>query len=131
MGEVAIRYKIMCSPDTELTADDEYDRERAQIIEETLLSFGAPGRVIEINRGPTITQFGVEPDFVSNRSGKRTKVKVNKISALADDLALALAAASIRIEAPVPGKGYIGMEVPNSSSSQVALRDLIESKAYK
>ena len=116
---------------TELTADDEYDRERAQIIEETLLSFGAPGRVIEINRGPTITQFGVEPDFVSNRSGKRTKVKVNKISALADDLALALAAASIRIEAPVPGKGYIGMEVPNSTSSQVALRDLIESKAYK
>ena len=115
----------------ELAADDEYDRQRSQTIEETLLSFGAPGRVVEINRGPTITQFGVEPDFVTSRTGKRTKVKVNKISALADDLALALAAASIRIEAPVPGKGYIGMEVPNTYSSQVALRDLMESESYQ
>ena len=115
----------------ELAADDEYDRQRAQTIEETLLSFGAPGRVVEINRGPTITQFGVEPDFVTSKTGKRTKVKVNKISALSDDLALALAAASIRIEAPVPGKGYIGMEVPNTYSSQVALRDLMESESYQ
>lgn len=115
----------------ELAADDEYDRQRAQTIEETLLSFGAPGRVVEINRGPTITQFGVEPDFVTSKAGKRTKVKVNKISALSDDLALALAAASIRIEAPVPGKGYIGMEVPNTYSSQVALRDLMESESYQ
>lgn len=115
----------------ELAADDEYDRQRAQTIEETLLSFGAPGRVVEINRGPTITQFGVEPDFVTSKTGKRTKVKVNKISALSDDLALALAAASIRIEAPVPGKGYIGMEVPNTHSSQVALRDLMESESYQ
>jgi S-DNA-T family DNA segregation ATPase FtsK/SpoIIIE len=114
----------------EMAADDEYDRQRAETIEETLVSFGAPGRVVEINRGPTITQFGVEPDFVTNSRGKRTKVKVNKISTLADDLALALAAASIRIEAPVPGKGYIGMEVPNADSSQVALRDLLESEAY-
>jgi S-DNA-T family DNA segregation ATPase FtsK/SpoIIIE len=115
----------------ELAADDEYDRQRSQTIEETLLSFGAPGRVVEINRGPTITQFGVEPDFVTSRTGRRTKVKVNKISALADDLALALAAVSIRIEAPVPGKGYIGMEVPNTYSSQVALRDLMESESYQ
>ena len=114
----------------EMAADDEYDRQRVATIEETLVSFGAPGRVVEINRGPTITQFGVEPDFVTNSRGKRTKVKVNKISTLADDLALALAAASIRIEAPVPGKGYIGMEVPNADSSQVALRDLLESEAY-
>ena len=115
----------------ELAADDEYDRQRAQTIEETLESFGAPGRVVEINRGPTITQFGVEPDFVTTRGGKRTKVKVNKISALADDLALALAAASIRIEAPVPGKGFVGVEVPNANSSQVALRDLMASKAFR
>jgi len=114
----------------EMEADDEYDRQMAQTIEETLESFGAPGRVVEINRGPTITQFGVEPDFVTTRGGKRTKVKVNKISALADDLALALAAASIRIEAPVPGKGFVGLEVPNADSSQVALRDLMASKAF-
>ena len=114
----------------EMEADDEYDRQRAQTIEETLESFGAPGRVVEINRGPTITQFGVEPDFLTTRGGRRTKVKVNKISALADDLALALAAASIRIEAPVPGKGFVGVEVPNANSSQVALRNLMASRAF-
>jgi len=112
-------------------ADDEFDRERARLIEETLLSFGAPARVVEVNRGPTITQFGVEPDFVEGRAGRRIKVKVSKISALVDDLALALAAQSIRIEAPVPGKGYVGIEVPNTVISLVALRDVMEAEAYR
>ncbi|MEW6568146.1 MAG: DNA translocase FtsK 4TM domain-containing protein [Chloroflexota bacterium] len=112
-------------------ADDEFDRQRAAMIEETLLAFGAPARVVEINRGPTITQFGVEPDYVEGRGGRRIKVKVSKISALADDLALALAAPSIRIEAPVPGKGYVGIEVPNTVISLVALRDVMESEAFR
>jgi S-DNA-T family DNA segregation ATPase FtsK/SpoIIIE len=112
-------------------ADETFDRERARVIEETLLSFGAPAHVVEINRGPTITQFGVEPDFVEGRAGRRTKVKVSKISALADDLALALAASSIRVEAPVPGKGYVGIEVPNTEVSLVALRDVMESESYQ
>jgi S-DNA-T family DNA segregation ATPase FtsK/SpoIIIE len=112
-------------------ADDEFDRERARMIEETLQAFGAPARVVEVNRGPTITQFGVEPDFVEGRAGRRIKVKVSKISALADDLALALAAPSIRIEAPVPGKGYVGIEVPNTVISLVALRDVMESEAFQ
>jgi S-DNA-T family DNA segregation ATPase FtsK/SpoIIIE len=112
-------------------ADDEFDRERARMIEETLLSFGAPARVVEVNRGPTITQFGVEPDFVEGRAGRRIKVKVSKISALADDLALALAAPSIRIEAPVPGKGYVGIEVPNTVISLVALRDVMEAEVFQ
>lgn len=112
-------------------ADQTFDRERARLIEETLQAFGAPARVVEINRGPVITQFGVEPDFVEGRGGRRTKVKVSKISALADDLALALAAPSIRIEAPVPSKGYIGIEVPNTEVSLVALRDIMESKTYQ
>jgi S-DNA-T family DNA segregation ATPase FtsK/SpoIIIE len=112
-------------------ADEAFDRERAQLIEDTLLSFGAPARVVEVNRGPTITQFGVEPDFVEGRGGRRTKVKVSKISALADDLALALAAPSIRIEAPVPGKGYVGIEVPNPEISLVSLRDVMESPAFQ
>ena len=111
-------------------ADDELDRQRARLIEETLVSFGAPARVVEIHRGPTITQFGVEPDFVEGRGGKRTKVKVSKISALADDLALALAAPSIRIEAPVPGKGFVGVEVPNTEISLVALRDVMEADSF-
>lgn len=116
---------------TESGADDEFDRKRVQIIEQTLASFGAPVKVVEINRGPTITQFGVEPDFVETRGGKRTKVKVGKITALADDLALALSAKSIRIEAPVPGKGYVGIEVPNESAALVALRDVMESEQFE
>ncbi len=111
-------------------ADEAFDRERGRLIEETLHAFGAPARVVEINRGPTITQFGVEPDFIEGRGGRRTKVKVSKVSALADDLALALAAPSIRVEAPVPGKGFIGIEVPNTEVTLVALRDLVESDRY-
>jgi S-DNA-T family DNA segregation ATPase FtsK/SpoIIIE len=110
-------------------ADETFDRERARLIEETLRVFGAPARVVEVNRGPVITQFGVEPDFLEGRGGRRTKVKVSKISALADDLALALAAPSIRIEAPVPSKGYVGIEVPNTEVSLVALRDVIEAQS--
>ena len=114
----------------ETSVDDEIDRQRASVIEETLNSFGAPARVVEINRGPTITQFGVEPDFVESRTG-RTRVRVGKIAALADDLALALSARTIRIQAPVPGKGFVGIEVPNDEISLVALRDVIESEAFK
>ncbi len=117
-------------PGDQMNASDEIDRERVRIIEETLASFGAPAHVVEINRGPTITQFGVEPDFIE-RGGRRTRVRVGKIAALADDLALALAAQRIRIQAPVPGKGYVGIEVPNERISLVALRDIIESEAFQ
>lgn len=118
-------------PGAEGRVDDEFDLQRARLIEETLIAFGAPARVVEVNRGPTITQFGVEPDFVEGRAGKRIKVKVSKIAALADDLALALAAPSIRVEAPVPGKGYVGIEVPNPEISLVALRDVMESERFR
>ncbi len=111
--------------------DDALERQRARLIEETLQAFGAPARVVEINRGPVITQFGVEPDFIESRGGRRTKVKVSRIAALADDLALALAAPSIRIQAPVPGKGFVGIEVPNEEISLVALRDVMESKPFQ
>ncbi|TFG50167.1 MAG: DNA translocase FtsK, partial [Anaerolineales bacterium] len=110
--------------------NEEFDLHRAGVIEETLESFGAPGHVVEINRGPTITQFGVEPDFIDIRGQKR-RVRVNKITSLADDLALALAAKRIRMEAPVPGKGYIGIEVPNEEVSLVALRDAIQGPDFK
>jgi S-DNA-T family DNA segregation ATPase FtsK/SpoIIIE len=114
----------------EARADEQFDRQRARMIEDTLLAFGAPVRVVEINRGPTITQFGVEPDYTEGRGGRRLKVKVSKISALADDLALALSAPSIRIQAPVPGKGFVGIEVPNTEIQVVALRDVMEADAY-
>ena len=114
----------------EIVYDDEYDRQRARIIEETLASFGAPVNVIEINRGPTITQFGVEPDFLETRGG-RMRVRVGKIAALADDLALALSAKTIRVQAPVPGRGYVGIEVPNETIALVTLRDVVESEAFR
>jgi S-DNA-T family DNA segregation ATPase FtsK/SpoIIIE len=114
----------------EVTYDDDIDLQRSRLIEETLSSFGAPARVVEINRGPTITQFGVEPDYIESRSG-RLRVRVSKITALADDLALALAARTIRIQAPVPGKGFVGIEVPNEDISLVALRDVIENQAFQ
>ncbi len=115
---------------SEATYDDTADERRSQIIEDTLASFGAPVKVVEINRGPTITQFGVEPDFIESRGG-RMRVRVGKIAALADDLALALSARTIRIQAPVPGKGFVGIEVPNDEIALVALRDVIESEAFK
>ncbi len=111
-------------------ANEEFIQQRARLIQETLASFGAPVQVVEINRGPTITQFGVEPLFVETRSG-RMKVRVNKIASLADDLALALAAPRIRIQAPVPGHSYVGIEVPNDEMTLVALRDLLESEAFQ
>ncbi len=110
--------------------DDDVDRQRARVIEETLRVLGAPVNVVEINRGPTITQFGVEPDFIETRSS-RTRVRVAKIASLADDLALALSARTIRIETPVPGKGYIGIEVPNEQIALVTLRDVVESDAFR
>jgi DNA segregation ATPase FtsK/SpoIIIE, S-DNA-T family len=115
---------------SDVVYDDELDRQRARIVEETLASFGAPVNVVEINRGPTITQFGVEPDFIESRGG-RMRVRVSKIAALADDLALALAARRIRVEAPVPGRGFVGIEVPNDHVAMVALRDVIQSEAFR
>ena len=110
--------------------NEEFIQQRSHLIQETLASFGAPVQVVEINRGPTITQFGVEPLFVETRSG-RTKVRVNKIASLADDLALALAAPRIRIQAPVPGHSYVGIEVPNDEMTLVALRDIVESDTFQ
>ena len=110
--------------------NDDFIQKRARLIEETLASFGAPAQVVEISRGPTITQFGVEPLFVETRNG-RTRVRVSKIASLADDLALALAAPRIRIQAPVPGHSYVGIEVPNEEMAMVALRDIIESEVFQ
>ena len=117
-------------PAIEPPDDAENDRHRARVIEETLRSFGAPAHVVEIRRGPTVTLFGVEPDFIASRNGK-TRVRVSKIASLADDLALALAAARIRIQAPVPGKGYVGIEVPNRQIALVALQEVLNSPAYQ
>jgi S-DNA-T family DNA segregation ATPase FtsK/SpoIIIE len=110
-------------------------RQRVRVIEETLASFGVPAKVVEVNQGPTITQFGVEPGYVERRDQRgrvrNAKVRVSKIQSLADDLALALAASPVRIEAPVPGRSVVGIEVPNSEIFLVALRGVIESEPFQ
>jgi S-DNA-T family DNA segregation ATPase FtsK/SpoIIIE len=108
---------------------------KAHVIEETLDSLGVPVSVVEVNPGPVVTQFGLEPGYVEHRERDgtvtRVKVKVSRIAALANDLSLALAASPIRIEAPVPGKGVVGIEVPNSETSVVGLRSVMESDEFR
>ena len=106
----------------------------AGLIEKTLYEFGVPARVVGFRIGPTVTQFAVEPGFVE-RPGtdgeiQRQKVRVSQISALTRDLALALSAERLRIEAPVPGRSYVGIEVPNSRSTVVRLRSILESEVF-
>ena len=113
------------------TINEDFIQQRARLIEDTLASFSAPAQVVAISRGPTITQFGVEPLFVEGRGGTRLRVRVNKIASLSDDLALALAAPRIRIQAPVPGHSYVGIEVPNDEMALVSLRDVVESEAFQ
>jgi len=118
----------------ELSAAD--IRQKVKVIEDTLADFRVPARVVEVNQGPTVTQFGIEPGFheTRDRSGnvvRREKVKVSEITSLVNDLALSLAAPSIRIEAPVPGRSVLGIEVPNSNTSLVSLREVIESDRFQ
>jgi DNA segregation ATPase FtsK/SpoIIIE, S-DNA-T family len=97
-----------------------------KIILDTLEDFDVPVRVIHVETGPTVTQFGIEPLY-TERAGQRRKVRVNRIVGLANDLALALAAPAVRIEAPVPGRPYVGIEVPNPDKSLVSMRGIVES----
>lgn len=97
-------------------------RRRVRIIEETLQSFNIAARVVEVNQGPAVTQFGVQP---------APGVTVNRIVARSNDLALALAAAPIRIEAPVPGKPVVGIEVPNAITALVGLRSVVETSSFQ
>ena len=108
-------------------------RRRERIIEETLRSFGVPVTVKEVNIGPTVTQFGVEPGYLDrkDKDGKPRKVKVSQITALANDLALALSASPIRIEAPIPGRPYVGIEVPNPQMALVSLRSVIDTEEFR
>jgi S-DNA-T family DNA segregation ATPase FtsK/SpoIIIE len=107
----------------------------AGTIEKTLAEFGVPARVISFRTGPTVTQYGVEPGFVEKAGPdgemRRAKVRVSQISSLANDLALALAAPTLRIEAPVPGQSYVGIEVPHRRTSLVRLRMVMESAAFQ
>ena len=118
------------NPVQKAPVDEESDEDKARVIEETLRSFNSPGKVVEIRRGPTITMFGVEPEYNEGRTG-RTRVRVSNITRLGDDLAMALKASRIRIQAPVPGKGYVGIEVPNLKTSMVSMLELVTSLPFQ
>ncbi len=120
----------------------------ARTIEEALASYGVESKVVEANVGPAVTQYGVEPGWdrkfkeikEKDRDGginvrlkevSKTRVKVERIASLANDLALALEAPSLKIEAPIPGKALVGIEVPNPIASTVTLRSIIETPPYQ
>lgn len=110
---------------------DKEIRQKSRIIEETLAQFGLPVEVVEVRVGPTVTQFGVRPGFVERPGATGRKVRVSQISTLADDLALALAAPRIRVEAPVPGRSIVGIEVPNTKVQPVGLREVMETDEFR
>jgi S-DNA-T family DNA segregation ATPase FtsK/SpoIIIE len=95
---------------------------KSKILEETLSDFGIEGKVVNVDKGPVITRYELEP---------ARGVTINKITSLSDNIALAMKAVSIRVVAPIPGKGTVGVEVPNSKSTFVYLREILESKKYK
>lgn len=97
-------------------------QEKSAKLVETLETYGAKTRIVGIHRGPSVTRYELQP---------AAGVRVSKITGLADDIALNLAAMSVRIEAPVPGKACIGIEVPNDHRDTVSLRELIDSKEYR
>ena len=93
----------------------------ADTLVDTLKSFGVQTRIVDIHRGPTVTRYELQPS---------AGVKISKITALADDIALNLAAAGVRIEAPIPGKAAVGIEVPNRVKDVVSIREMIESPEF-
>ena len=131
-------------PPLELLVNEQFNRadERdinttAGLIEKTLADFGIPAHVVGFRVGPTVTQFAVEPGYLDKEkngdeaeAATRHKVRVSQISGLGRDLALALAAERLRIEAPVPGRPYVGIEVPNARTSIVRLRPMLESEVF-
>ncbi len=141
---------------SEIAFTEADNQQKARLIEEALESYGVEGKVVQISPGPSVTQFGIEPGWVRkykrvverdpqgkpklDKDGKpierleelsRTRVKVESITSLANNLALALATPNIRMEAPVPGKPVVGIEVPNITTSTVRLRGVMEGPAFQ
>lgn len=114
--------------------DESTINQSAAILEKTLMDFGVPARVIGYRIGPTVTQFAVEPGYIEKPAPDgqvlKQKVRVNQISTLSRDLALALSSTSIRIEAPVSGRSYVGVEIPNIRTVTVRLKPILESEKF-
>lgn len=114
-------YAILNRPKKNSARDERDMTNNKQKLEQTLKSFGVNAKVVDMHRGPAVTRYEIQPD---------AGVKVSRIVSLTDDLALALAAKDIRMEAPIPGKAAIGIEVPNEQVSMVSLREVLESAHF-
>ena len=115
---------ILEQPETSNKAEENIAhkvRQNATLLEKTLANFGVAAKVIQISRGPVITRYELQP---------APGVKVSKIKNLSDDIALSLASAGVRIEAPIPGKAAIGVEVPNANISSVLIREVMETAHF-
>jgi len=115
--------------------DERTINQTAGMIEKTLAEFGIMATVIGFRVGPTVTQFAVQPGFMkrpgsSEEDAQQMKVRVAQIAALQKDLTLALSAERLRIESPVPGKPYVGIEVPNTHTSVVRMRAILETDVF-
>ncbi|WP_099301540.1 DNA translocase FtsK [Bacillus sp. Marseille-P3800] len=114
--------KLLHYPERTTDDDSAWLDEQATLLEETLLSFHVDAKVVNRTKGPAVTRFEIQP---------AKGVKVNKITNLTDDIKLSLAAKDIRIEAPIPGKNAIGIEVPNRTSTPVMLREILRRDVFR
>lgn len=113
---------LLRPPQSSSQVDSTLLKKQARIIENALESFGIESEVVSIRRGPTVTLFELKP---------QAGIKVSRITNLSDDLAMALAAPVVRIEAPIPGKPYVGIEVPNPVADSVSFRQLLQTKEFQ
>jgi S-DNA-T family DNA segregation ATPase FtsK/SpoIIIE len=117
------------------TTDEGYIKQNAQIIEQTFEEFGIPANVVGYRIGPTVIQYALEPGYVdkTNEDGEisKRKIRVSQISSLQRDLALALGAERLRIEAPIPGYSFVGIEVPNRYNNVVRLKSVLSSEIFQ
>jgi DNA segregation ATPase FtsK/SpoIIIE, S-DNA-T family len=121
-GQLSVPISLLKSASFSLEDDDIWLNEKKETLQSTLDNFNVNARVVHMTKGPAVTRFEVQP---------APGVKVNKITNLTDDIKLSLAARDIRIEAPIPGKNAIGIEVPNQHSRAVFLREILENKVFK
>ncbi|WP_438350197.1 DNA translocase FtsK 4TM domain-containing protein [Paenibacillus sp. FA6] len=115
-------FRLLAKPSPGKASDQNDYMQTARKLEATLESFGVRAKVLEVVRGPAVTRYEIQPDI---------GVKVSRIVALTDDIALALAAKDIRMEAPIPGKSAIGIEVPNNEVSIVTMREVMETTVFQ
>ncbi|WP_413379003.1 DNA translocase FtsK [Alkalihalobacillus sp. 1P02AB] len=113
--------QLLKYPTVETEDDSDWLKEQADILEETLNSFNVDAKVVHMTKGPSVTRFEIQP---------ARGVKVTKVTSLTDDIKLSLAAKDIRMEAPIPGKNTIGIEVPNRKSKPVFLREILRRKEF-